>query len=147
MNDFMNKLKTTKILGIIGNALILIGVFLPMIDSILGSYSLLALEDLGRKLGGQGLGFGIVLIIIAIFNFIIIFSDKIIAAVPSIPALEKLRNQKLTVGTTVVVAVLFFMSVSKFFGLVTFSFGFYVLILGIILSIVYPFLYKGDENK
>lgn len=147
MNEIMNKLKTTKILGIVGNALIILGVFLPMINSIIGSYSLLALEDLGRKLGGSGLGYGIWLIIIAVVNFLVIFSDKLCAALPSLPALEKLKNQKFTVGTTAVVAVLFFMSVSQFFGVVTFAFGFYVLILGIILSLVYPFIYKGDENK
>lgn len=139
MNNFMEKLKNTKILGIVGNALLLIGTFLPMFV-----VSFLGLSQSVSFIQGAD---GVIVALLSIASLLIIFADKLSSKVPFF---EKLTNQKLTLVTTAISAILLIIavsSVSKSYGsLTSFGFGFYVMILGLVGAIAYPFLYKG-ENK
>ena len=156
MNDIMEKLKNTKILGIIGNALIAVSVFLPFyVVNALGASvgtSLMDLDKLGLAAVGVS-GNGIWILLLAILNLVIIFSDKLVA---SVPALEKLKNQKLALVPAIVVALLIFIpfgtimsmaNAASSFGAsnaIALGFGFWTMIIGLVASVAYPFLYKGE---
>lgn len=142
MNDFMDKLKNTKILGIAGNALLLVGTFLPMFSALGISISYVAK-------GGDG----ILVFFLAIISLLIVFADKIKS---NIPFFEKLTNQKLTLIPSIISAILIIINAfsinsqsGNILGAIikpTLGFGFYVMVIGLVAAIAYPFVYKG-ENK
>ena len=141
----MEKLKNTKILGIVGNALIAVSVFLPVITSNFTSDSA-SLMNLTEAHSGA-LNMGIWILILAIINLVIIFADKLTGTVP---VLEKISNQKFTLVPLIVAAILTFVAINSIMSIpmaslaVSYGFGFWTLIVGFVASAVYPFLYKGE---
>lgn len=141
----MDSFKKTKILGIIGNALIAVSVFLPVIANKLGSQTANLMEL--TKAHSDALNMGIWILLLAIANFVIIFADKLSE---QIPVLGKIANQKLTLIPTIVGGILAFVAINSLMSIpgaslvVAFSFGFWTLIAGYAIALIYPFLYKGE---
>lgn len=141
----MEMLKQKKYLGIAGAALTIVGLFLPLINmpSSVSSYA-----------GGVANSFissgtGIVLLILSLITLLIIFSDKL---ADKVPFFEKLQNQKLTlipVGICAIIVIANIMNASSIMALgsmfgISYGIGVWTVGIGIVLSIIYPFLYKGE---
>ena len=140
----MDYLKNSKILGICGNALLAIGVFLPMV-----SVSVFGISQSVSYISGDG----IFVLILSIIALVMIFADKL---EDKVPFFAKLKNPKLTLVTTAISAILLIidtLNVSKVTGgvagslaSVNFGIGFWIMIIGVVAAAVYPFLYKGENN-
>ena len=137
----MDYLKNSKILGIVGNALVAVGCFLPFV-----SVSVFGISQSASYIQGDG-AFVLILSIIAL---VMIFADKL---VDKVPFLEKVKNPKLTLIPTALSAILVIIAVvnsTSAGGLggglvnVSFGFGFWMIVVGLVASAVYPFLYKGE---
>ncbi len=141
MENFMEKLKSTKILGILGNALIGVGTLLPLY-----TVSVFGLSQSVSYIQGSD---GIVVLILAIVALIMIFADKL---EDKVAFFGKLKNPKLTLIPVAISALLLIISVSQVSGsgygaFFSFGIGFWLLVIGLVAAVVYPFLYKGDANK
>lgn len=146
MDKFLDKLKTTRILGICGSLLIAIGTFLPIATtSILGMSQTYFYVQLG--------GDGIIVLVLAIVSLLLIFADKLEKI---IPIFSKIKNPKYTLIPTVISAILLIVTAIKITSNANFNvlglavkadlgFAFWVIWIGIVLSAIYPFLY--NENK
>ncbi|MBR3003233.1 MAG: hypothetical protein IKF38_06770 [Clostridia bacterium] len=144
MENIMSKIKDTKILGIVGNALLAVGTLLPMV-----SVSVFGISQSVSYISGDG----IFVLILSIIALLMIFADKLSAKVAFF---DKLTNPKLTLIPTALSALLLIIDTanvsSKLGGVntslanISFGFGFWVMILGVIAAAAYPFLFKG-ENK
>ncbi|MFR0822768.1 MAG: hypothetical protein ACLU84_04770 [Clostridia bacterium] len=150
----MEKLKQTKILGIIGSILLIISVFLPMLveKSILGEYSLNWIKTEG-----------IFVVVLAVVNLILIFSDKLS---DKIVFMEKLKNPKLILIPTGMILIMLLLltfspgrlvaSASGVSGsyaqmletylgeYIQFGIGFYIAWAGILLSAIHAVFHKTD---
>lgn len=141
----MEKLRTTKILGIVGTILVAVSVFLPVITSNFSSDTANLMNLTEAHSGATNTGVWV--LILAIVNCVIIFADKLSATVP---VLEKVSNQKFTLIPTIVAAVLAFVGINSIMSIpmaslaVSYGFGFWTLIVGFVALVVYPFLYKGE---
>ncbi|MBO6232538.1 MAG: hypothetical protein J6N78_00495 [Clostridia bacterium] len=141
----MEILKTKKYLGIAGNALIILGLFLPMISmpSTVSSF----MSNIGIPTSFISSGVGILILILSVLSLVIIFSDKI-------PALSsKLSNQKLTLIPTAISALIIISNIinaSSILALgasagIGLGIGVWIIIIGLVAAIAYPFLYKGEN--
>lgn len=141
----MEMLREKRYLGIIGNVLILVGLFLPIIampDSVAKYAAALTSNTLISS------GTGILIAILTAVSLVIIFADKI-------PALSKFDNQKLTLIPTIISALIIIMNIvnassimalGAAFG-ISYGIGVWVIAAGLILAVVYPFLYKGNSTQ
>ena len=76
-----------------------------------------------------------------------IFIDFIISKIPEGKAtfLLNLRNQKLILIPAAIALILLIVSANQdTYGLGKLAFGFYLLLIGIIALVAYPFMYKGE---
>lgn len=137
----MDYLKNSKILGIVGNALVAVGCFLPFI-----SVSVFGISQSASYIQGDG----VFVLILSIIALVMIFADKL---VEKVPFLEKVRNPKLTLIPTAISAILVVIAIvnsTSAGGLggglvnVSFGFGFWMIVIGLVASAAYPFLYKGE---
>lgn len=139
MDKVLSIIKNTKILGIVGAVLLIIGTFFNFYTvSLFGYKSSMQLIEAGE---------GKVMIILGIAALAIIFIDFIISKIPEGKAdfLKKLRNQKFTLVPAVIAAIVLFMASSEeTYGLAKLAFGFYVLLIGIIALAAYGIFYKGE---
>lgn len=142
MDKFLNKLKTTKIIGICGSLLIAIGTFLPIAST--------SVFDMTQKssyleLGGDG----IVILILSIISLLMIFADKLEKI---IPIFSKIKNPKLTLIPTAICAIVFTITALNINSNQTYNilgisvksnldFGFWFILLGIVILAIYPILY------
>lgn len=121
MEQLKEKVKTTKILGIIGYVVLILSNFF-----IFASYK----KEEVKFIDGDG----IIVLIAAVVGLIMLFLCK---------------KQKFTLIPTVISALIIIYDASQMADLsskVKFGFGFYLSIIGVILAVVYPFLYKGNEQ-
>lgn len=142
----MGILKEKRYLGIVGNALILIGLFLPMISmpSSVANF----VSNLGIPTTFIASGTGIVIAILTVISLVIIFADKI-------PALSKFDNQKLTLIPTAISAFIIIGNIINASGYLALGskagiglgIGVWICIIGLVAAIVYPFLYKGNSTQ
>lgn len=149
MEKIMKLVKETKFLGLVGNILLSIAVFLPIISV---SVSLFGFSH--SKSVSYINGDGVIVLILAIINIILIFANKLSE---KIPFLSKLTNPKLTLIPTAIVAILLIAltsNSSKLLGseysslaTIKFNIGFYLLWLGTLASAAYPFLYKDVSSS
>lgn len=149
MDKFMEKIKGTKILGIIGNLILAVAVFLPVLTV---SVSLFGITKSISYIQGDG----IFVLILAIVNLLIIFADKLSEKVAF---MKKLSNQKFTLIPTAIIVILLIVLISgkssaigqlgSYASLANISYGigFWLLWIGAVISAIYPFLYKGNETK
>ena len=149
MEKIMKCLKETKILGIIGNLILVISVFLPVISVSVSIFGFSQSQSLSYIDGDD-----IFVLILAIINIIMIFANKLESKVPFI---AKLTNPKLSLIPTIIIAILMLILTSNSskllgnkdyssFANIKFNFGFYLLWLGTIASAIYPFLYKSSTS-
>ena len=130
MDKFMEKIKGTKILGIIGNLILAVAVFLPVLTVSVSLFGISQSQSISY-IQGDG-----------IFAF-----------------MKKLSNQKFTLIPTAIVVILLIVLISgkssaigqlgSYASLANISYGigFWLLWIGAVISAIYPFLYKGNETK
>ena len=147
MDKIMSYVKEKKYLGILGNALLILGVFLPFVSV---SVSFLGVSQSQSVSYIQG--DGIFVLILAVISLLMIFADKLSEKVPFF---GKFVNPKLTLIPTVISIILLIIDVSNATGSasiygalaqISLGFGFFVIVLGLIALVAYPFLYKGDSS-
>ena len=144
----MNILKEKKYLGMAGAILVIIGLFLPFVTvsvSFLGVSNSQSTSWIGAG------GFDAILVLIfSVITLLMIFADKL---ADKVAFFEKLKNQKLTLIPTVLSALLLIYSVTQAssamgivgsLGSVAFGFGFWLIVIGLVACVAYPFLYKGE---
>lgn len=139
MDKVLSVLKSTKILGIVGSILLIIGTLLPFYTvSFLGiKASVKLIENTTGK----------IMLIVGIISLAMIFIDFIISKIPEGKAtfLLNLRNQKLILIPAAIALILLIVSANQdTYGLGKLAFGFYLLLIGIIALVAYPFMYKGE---
>ena len=151
MDKFMEKIKGTKILGIIGNLILAVAVFLPVLTVSVSLFGISQSQSISYIQGD-----GIFVLILAIVNLLIIFADKLSEKVAF---MKKLSNQKFTIIHTAIVVNLLIVLISgkssaigqlgSYASLANISYGigFWLLWIGAVISAIYPFLYKGNETK
>lgn len=133
----MDKIRNSKILGIVGNAVLLVGTFLPMY-----TVSLFGISQSISYVQGDG----IFVILLAVIALLMIFADKL---ADKVAFFGKLTNPKLTLIPTAISAILLIIAVTSvsstgYGSLFSFGIGFYLMIIGLVAAAVYPFLYKGE---
>lgn len=138
MDKVLSVLKSTKILGIVGSILLIIGTLFPFYTvSFLGiKASVKLIESTTGK----------IMLIVGIISLAMIFIDFIISKIPEGKAtfLLNLRNQKLILIPAAIALILLIVSANQdTYGLGKLAFGFYLLLIGIIALVAYPFMYKG----
>ena len=139
MDKVLSVLKSTKILGIVGSILLIIGTLFPFYTvSFLGiKASVKLIENTTGK----------IMLIVGIISLAMIFIDFIISKIPEGKAsfLLNLRNQKLILIPAAIALILLIVSANQdTYGLGKLAFGFYLLLIGIIALVAYPFMYKGE---
>ena len=139
MDKVLSVLKSTKILGIVGSILLIIGTLFPFYTvSFLGiKASVKLIENTAGK----------IMLIVGIISLAMIFIDFIISKIPEGKAtfLLNLRNQKLILIPAAIALILLIVSANQdTYGLGKLAFGFYLLLIGIIALAAYPFMYKGE---
>ena len=138
MDKVLSVLKNTKILGIIGAILLIIGNFFTF-----ASVKVLWVEQSVSFIEGNG----VFVLILGILALLIIFIDFILSKIPEgkLKFLFKLRNQKIVLIPAIISAIILFIDGSESFELGSAGLGFYLLLIGVIALVIYPFLYKGDK--
>ena len=138
MDKVLSVLKNTKILGIIGAILLIIGNFFTF-----ASVKVLWVEQSVSFIEGNG----VFVLILGILALLIIFIDFILSKIPEgkLKFLFKLRNQKIVLIPAIISAIILFIDGSESFELGSAGLGFYLLLIGVIALAIYPFLYKGDK--
>ena len=139
MDKVLSVLKSTKILGKVGSILLIIGTLFPFYTvSFLGiKASVKLIENTTGK----------IMLIVGIISLAMIFIDFIISKIPEGKAtfLLNLRNQKLILIPAAIALILLIVSANQdTYGLGKLAFGFYLLLIGIIALVAYPFMYKGE---
>lgn len=144
MNNIMEKLKATKILGGIGIALLLLGIMTPYVKYNIFGYKLsVALWEYWE---------GKIIMLLALANALFIFKDLIEKYAPALfnnaigQAIKKCNNPKFSLIPTVLCAI-FAIYVTSVLGVKTFKYynvGFYLMWLGTISLVAYAFLHKGE---
>ena len=142
MELIMDKIKNTKILGIIGNVLVILALFLPT--------AVIKADILGVKESLQYIkGDGKILLVLSIINLIIIFADKI-----PLSFLKGFTNVKVTAISTIIeIIILINFSVKGGDALVgnayiksSWGIGFYLMWVGVVVSMLCPIIYR-EKNK
>lgn len=144
----MGILKEKRYLGMVGNVLTLIGVFLPFVSITVSLFGVSAGGATLSLIAGAPF-YGILVLVASIFSLLVIFSDKLVAKVPFF---EKLQNQKLALIAAIVSAVAVLINALSLpgstggLGTISLGFGFWVMVVGVVASVAYPIIYKGENN-
>lgn len=139
MDKVKDKVMNTKILAVIGIACMILGTFFAYITFWGLSISLLKYWE------------GYVIIIMAIANALIIFQTYAEKYMPKIfrgkfgQFLASIENQKVSLIPTAIVAILvIYLHTTVKSSYISYGFGFYLELIGIISLVAYPFVYKGE---
>lgn len=147
MDKIMSFVKEKKYLGMLGNALLIIGVFLPFVSVSVSLFGISQSTSVSYIQGD-----GIFVLILAIISLLMIFADKLSEKVAFF---GKLVNPKLTLIPTAISIILLIIDVSNSSGAasiysslasVSLGFGFWIMVIGLVALVAYPFLYKGDSK-
>ena len=138
MDKVLSILKNTKILGIIGAILLIIGNFFTF-----ASVKVLWVEQSVSFIEGDG----VFVLISGIISLLIIFIDFILSKIPEgkLKFLFELRNQKFVLVPAIISAIILFIDGRNAFDVGSAGLGFYLLLIGVITLIIYPFLFKEDK--
>lgn len=148
----MEILREKRYLGMLGNVLILVGAFLPLMTI---SVSFLGVSQSQSFSYIQAGGAGWLTIALTVVSLLMVFSDFLETKVPFF---GKFGNQKLTLIPTGISAVILILNVMNYgasgasalvssLGKQTWGIGFWIIIVGLVASAVYPFLYKGSNKQ
>lgn len=146
MEQLKEKLTKTKLLGIIGAALTIIGVFLP--------FATVSASILGYK-ASQSVNFiegdGVFVLILTIVALLMIFADVL---ANKVAFFGKLTKAKLVLIPTVISIIILIYDMANagdvtgsYGGIVKVSYGIgtWIMWIGLIATAVYPFIYKKGE--
>lgn len=142
----MEKLTKTKLLGIVGTIVTIIGVFLP--------FATVSANILGYK-ASESVSFiegdGVFILILSIVTLLMLFSNML---ANKVAFFEKLSKPKLVLTPTVIsIGILVYNMINagevvgELGGLVKVSYGIgtWVMWIGLIATAIFPFIYKGEE--
>lgn len=144
MNNIMEKLKTTKILGGIGIACLILGIMTPYVKYNIFGYK--------YSIALWGYWEGKIIMLLALANALFIFKDFIAKYIPAMfngalgQAIKKCNNPKFSLIPTAICA-LFAIYITSTLGIKTFKYyniGFYLIWIGTICLAAYSFLHKGE---
>lgn len=146
MNNVIEKLKTTRILGVIGIVGLILGTITPYVEyRVLGHvYSL----PLSRYWQGK------VVIVLAIVNALFIFKDLLEKYIPSLfnteigKKIQNLNNPKYSLIATALSAIFaIYLTILIRTELTNYGLGFYLLWIGTICLVAYAFLHKKENES
>ncbi len=144
----MEKFKNTKILGVIGNVIMIVSLFCTWITVKAPSIGITQSAQFIEGTDGKWV------LILSIFSLIIIFAENI-----SPKFFKGLTNVKLTFIPSIIQLLIMLNTIYKANNLsiqmfqdsteVTWSFqlGFYLMGIGVVLLLIFPILYKQDKNN
>lgn len=139
----MEKIKNTKILGIIGNIIIIISLFCnwATVKSTTIDYTMT--KQLKETTNGA------LTFILSIFSLIVIFSEQI-----SPKFFKGLTNVKLTLISSIIQLIILLDIIFGVFKMKptndiswNFGLGFYLMCIGVFLCLAFPFIYKQNKQK
>jgi len=139
MDKVLSILKNSKIPGIVGAILLIVGNFF--------SFYTISFFGISSSVNLISSTQGKLILLLGLFALVIIFIDFIISKIPEGKAdfLKKLRNQKLTLVSSIASAILLFLATNgDTYGIAKLAFGFYVILIGIIALATYGIFYKGE---
>lgn len=151
MDQVKDKVMNTKILGIVGAILTIIGVFLPFATVTASLFGYSASQSVSFIEGD-----GVFVLILSIIALVMIFANLIASKLNGGIAnfFKKLINPKLTLIPTIISAIILIIDMSnadsvvgQTAGLATVSFGagVWIMWIGLIATAAYPFVYKKAE--
>lgn len=142
----MEKLTKTKLLGIVGTIITIIGVFLP--------FATVSANILGYK-ASESVSFiegdGVFILILSVVTLLMLFSNML---ANKVEFFRKLSKPKLVLTPTVIsIGILVYNMINagevvgELGGLVKVSYGIgtWVMWIGLIATAIFPFIYKGEE--
>ena len=144
----MSMLSQKRYLGMIGGALMLLGVFLPLVNVTSTTYGIQTTAA-GGSIMATGGGIAILMLLCAVATLVVVFADKI-------PALASLNNQKLTLIPAIIYGIIGGLILSGAMSTtgtyllgaainnVTLGIGGWICLLGVVANVVYPLIYKGE---
>ncbi len=137
----MEKLKNTKILGVVGNIIIIISLFCTWATVSSPELGISQSEQLKNTTNG-GLTF-----LLCLFSLMVIASERI-----SPKFFKGLTNVKLTLISSIIQLILLIKIVLDVSNIqapdyITYHFGlgFYLMCIGVILCLAFPFIYKQEK--
>lgn len=144
MEKVKEKVMHTKILAAIGIACMILGIFFAYVKVSLWGFS--------QSISLLKYWEGYVILVLALVNILIIFKANVEKFLPKMfkgkfgQFLVKIENQKFSLIPTGLVAVLviYLHSVVMTSSYIHYGLGFYLILIGIILLAVYPFIYKAE---
>lgn len=146
MNTIIEKCKTTRILGAIGVAGLILGIIMPYVKYNIFGYK--------YSITLWGYWEGKVIMVLALANLLFIFKDLVEKYIPFLfdngigRKIRDCENPKLSLIPTVLAAI-FAIYVTSILGIESFKYyniGFYVMWIGTISLVGYAFLHKKDED-
>ena len=145
--NIMKILKNNKVIGMAGMILIFIGTIAPFY--VVKLYGLSTSASLIKNWKG------IVIILLVVAGLLFMFRDKVIELIPSLkgkPFTKKVQSLKykflcVLVGIIVGLVIIILIADSESLKYVSFGWGFYVLIIGIILTAIHGYLYESDKDS
>jgi len=136
----MDKLKNTKILGIVGAIFLIIGNFFTFAKlEFFGTHT-------GKLIDGSD---GVIVLILGILALLIVFIDFILTKVPEgkMQFLFKLRNPKAVLIPAVIAGIIVVVKAfDEVFEVATRGLGCWILLLGVAALVAHAFIYKGDNE-
>ncbi len=141
MKQIMEKVKSTKILAIIGIILAILGTLIPYakIDLWRTTKSFSLIQE---SKGWFILAISIIQVLICLHNVIEKYIPKLYAN--KVGEIIK-KNQKVSIIPTIIILIITILEYNKVSGFVTLQLGFYLLILSCISMLLYPFIYKNNQ--
>lgn len=147
MKNIIEKMKTTKILGAIGIAGLVLGIITPYVKyNIFGYIYKITLWNYWQ---------GKVIFLLALANLLFIFKDLVEKYVPFLfdnwigRRVQECKNPKFSLIPTVLSAI-FAVYITSVLGIETFKYyniGFYAMWIGTICLVAYAFLHKSEDNE
>lgn len=147
MNNIMEKLRTTRILGAIGIVGLILGTMMPYVKYNLFGYK--------YSISLWGYWEGKIIMLLALANLLFIFKDLVEKYVPVLfnsgigRKIKDCENPKFSLIPTVLSAILA-IYVTSILGIESFKYynlGFYLMWIGTICLVAYAFLHKNDNDS
>ena len=145
MNNIMEKLKTTRILGAIGIVGLILGTIMPYVKINIFGYK--------YSVSLWGYWEGKVIMFLAIANLLFIFKDLVEKYIPALfntrigEKIKDLDNPKYSLIPTVLSAIfaIYLTSILDIENFKYYNIGFYSIWIGTLSLVVYAILHKNDE--
>lgn len=144
MNNILDKLKNTRLLAGIGIAGLILGTMFSYVSYSIWGYSYgISLWDYWE---------GKIILLIAIANLLFIFYDFVEKYIPSLAKskfgqkIASINSPKTSLIPTIAAAVFaLYLTLKLDVSFSNYSLGFYMLWLGVIALVAYPFVHKNKE--